>query len=412
MSTRSLLSSNLAKFSRLVSDAAEILSVEPKIIFDALSEAGIEESEEGVKLLNSKLITEEDLTDSLSDIKAPKLKMKAAVSTLKGYNPYRDEGTEDTHKPEVYLPNHNHYLSCGDCGFIRAVAEYNDRIVVECPQCGCPSMDHISASPGMSLESIINSKASAVRDNHDYFGESDKVKDELSPWGKQLIYAEEKRRKMSGNCLAESIAAGLKEYLPNLKTDFKQLKDKDLLELYIEEKDYEVEQELHRRAKHQPWVVLDPDKKINVEASVDLLKRARKMVNPTLVPIGDTIVPVYRITEINPDDNIVEICPICGGVLYRGYCDVCEVSLSGIGDDERAYLHLISKASTFDKDVYSDRWHATVSASRGIEDLMKTWPSVQKEYIELKLADSLPTFKKVRVLPSVLLTYKERDVPV
>jgi hypothetical protein len=202
--------------------------------------------------------------------------------------------------------------------------------------------------------------------------------------------------------LAQGIAQGLKEALPNMKTDFKQLKDKDLLELYILEKDYEVEQELHRRAKYQPFCVLSKDKKIDVEASLDLLKRARRMVNPTMVPVGDTIVPVYRITEINPEDNVIEICPFCGGILYKSYCDSCQSNFSGIGKDERAYVNLIATHPNFKVDSFSDKRAVLASAMAGIEDLKKTWPSVQKKFDDLKLTDSLPSMVKVRPLPSAV----------
>jgi hypothetical protein len=332
MTKKKSASPALTRLSCLIKDASEILSVEPKIIYDALAEAGIDESEEGVKLLNSPIITEEDLTDALSDIKAPKLKMKAAVSTLKGYNPYREEGT-----------------------------------------CSTP------------------------KDNVD---QESKYEKELSPWGRQLLYSHNKRMKMQGSGLAESIAEGLKEVMPNIKTDFKQLKDKDLLELYIEDMDYEIEQELHRRAKHQPFIVLDPDKKINVEASIDLLKRARKMVNPSMVPVGDTVVPVYRITEVNPDDNIIELCPICGEVLYKGYCDKCELNFAGVGDDERAYVNLISKISYFNANSFSDRKAVIASATKGLLDLRKTWPGASKQFDELKLTNNLPSLRKIRALPS------------
>lgn len=337
MNEKPFTSPALVKLSRLVSEASEILSVEPKIIFDALAEAGIDASEEGFKLLSSHLITHEDISEALSVIEAPKLKMKAAVSTLRGYNPY---------------------------------------------------------IPG---EAVYPSETKEDTDGKHY---PQGFEPKPSGWVSHFSYMDKKRRESKGSTLADGIAAGLKEVLPNTGVDFKQLKDSELLELYIKEKGYEIEQELHRRAKNQPFIILNDSKEIDREASLDLLKRSRRMVNPTLIPIGDSVVPVYRITEVNPDDNIIEICPLCDGVLYKGYCDKCKINLAGIGDDERAYIHLVSKTYAYDKRTYSDRRHTLVSASKGIEDLKKTWPSVQEQFDELKLTGSLPSFKKIRPLPS------------
>jgi len=313
----------LTRFSILVTEASQILGVEPKVIYDVLSVSGIDDTEEGVKLLNSPIITEEDLTESMSDIKAPKLKMKAAVSTLKGYNPYKEEGTR----------------SIGDYDTLKAGSTCTGELSV----------------PG-GLESI-----------------------------------------------PKLIAKGILESLPERQVDFKQLKDKDLLELYTIEKDYEIMMELSRRAKHQYWVVLKEDKSIDIETSLELLKRARRMVNPSMVPVGDSIVPVYRITEINPDDNIIEICPICGDVLYKDYCGSCESNFAGIGKEERAYINLIvTKSGNFKEDSYSDKKAILASANKGMDDLRVTWPSIQKLYDDLDMIDSLPKLRKVRTLPSVV----------
>ena len=295
-----------------IKEAAELIEISEGTLTKSLKKSGIDDTEKGLALLNSDIVTDRDLLDILECIQTqedleeiPHLKKKAAVAILRGNNPFK-------------------------------------------------------------------------QDDNKYYPPKGEDRDQT---------------------LAESIAAGLKQALP--KSDFKQLKDKELLELYIEDKDYEVEQELHRRAKHQPFVVLDSDKKINVEASIDLLKRARKMVNPSMVPVGDTVVPVYRITEVNPDDNIIEICPICGEILYKGYCDKCELNFASVGDEERAYVNLISRSSNFKADSYSDKKAVIASATKGLEDLRKTWPGASKQFDELKLTNNLPSLRKVRSLPSV-----------
>jgi hypothetical protein len=194
--------------------------------------------------------------------------------------------------------------------------------------------------------------------------------------------------------------------------DPKQLKDKELLELYDKERDYEVEQELHRRAGFQHFIVLKADpitmsdsaistkKAIDIEMSLELLKRSRRMVNPSIVPQGDLYVNVYRITELNPEDQIVEICPFCGEITYKGYCENCNSDFKGTGDNERALIKLITEMESFDKNSMSDRRAVLISAGKGLEDLRRTWPKASKKFSELSALGDLPKLKKSKSLPS------------
>lgn len=185
-----------------------------------------------------------------------------------------------------------------------------------------------------------------------------------------------------------------------------QMKDRELLQRFIDEREYEVEQELHRRAKFQPFIVLKPGKnkpgqeQIDIESTLDLLKTARKRTNPTMIPLDGKVVPVYRITELNPEDRITEICPICGEGLYKGYCPKCELDFAGVGDEERAYVALVSKKESFNPNNFSDRKAVHASAIKGLEDLKITWPSIQKEFEDLKLTNSLPQIRVVKAMPS------------
>jgi hypothetical protein len=196
--------------------------------------------------------------------------------------------------------------------------------------------------------------------------------------------------------------------------DPKQMKDKELLELYDKERDYEVEQELHRRANFQHFVVLKPSlvdgyrsffpystkKDIDIDMSLELLKRSRRMVNPTLVRQGDVFVNVYRVTELNPEDQIFEICSFCGEIMYDSYCEHCNSDFGGMGDAEKIFIKLITEMESFDKNSMSDRRAVLASTSKGLEDLRKTWPRVAKKYEELKVLGDLPKLKKSKSLPS------------
>lgn len=210
--------------------------------------------------------------------------------------------------------------------------------------------------------------------------------------------SEEKTKPSSESNITSTIVESIKAM-----RSIKELKDKDLLELYNKERDYEVEQEIHRRANHQAFIVLEqgdqtPGKeKINIEASLDLLKIARKGKTPEMIPVGDSIFPTYKITELNITERIVEICPICGETLYKGYCTKCQVNLSSIGDDERAFMKLVLDDGSLNRTVYADRTAIIELAKAGLEQLKATWPKTSKKFDELKITNSLP---KVRILKS------------
>jgi len=195
---------------------------------------------------------------------------------------------------------------------------------------------------------------------------------------------------------AQTLAEVLKANRP-----IEQWGDKELLERYAVDREYEVEQELHKRAKFQPFLLIapgthEPGKEvIDISASLDLLKSARKRTNPTMIPNGGTVVPVYRITELNLQDRIIDLCPMCGAPLSRGYCESCQVNFSGVGEDERAYVALIAKSDKFELNSFSDRKAVHASAVKGIDDLKVTWPSLMKTFDELKLTNSLP---KIRII--------------
>lgn len=208
------------------------------------------------------------------------------------------------------------------------------------------------------------------------------------------------------NTVGMDISTGKLIELSRSLKDPKQMKDRELLELYNEERDYEVGQEIHNRSKFQYVIVFLPGqegkvkKEIDIELSLDLLKRSRRMVNPSIIKQGDNIVNVYRIPELDPEDQIFEICPICGEITCKNYCEHCGSDFSATGEDEKIFISLISKMDSFDKKSLSDRRAVLVSAGKGLADLKVTWPKVAREYDKLKLTGDLPKLKKIKTLPS------------
>jgi hypothetical protein len=198
-----------------------------------------------------------------------------------------------------------------------------------------------------------------------------------------------------------------------------QWNDRELLEKYNQDKDPEVEQELHKRSSGRNFIVLSASSEqgkevIDIENSLELLKQARKRVTPSFLPIGDQgiVRPIYPILSLNMDDRIVEICPLCNETLFKGYCSHCEISLGspgtngigsvGIGYEERAYMRLVRESGKFIVDSYADRKALYASATKGLEDLKKTWPSIIKKFEELKMTNSLPKLRIVASRPDTV----------
>jgi len=182
--------------------------------------------------------------------------------------------------------------------------------------------------------------------------------------------------------------------------------DRELLEAFAEDRRHKFEKELNKRARQQNFIVLKSGKfkpgeeEIDIENSLDLMKLARKRTNPSVISIKGKIIPVYKVTELNLEDRILDLCPICGESLYKGYCESCNASFEGIGDDERAYVALIVKSDSFNPISHSDKRAVITSAMKGLEDLKTTWPSLIKSFEELKLIGDLPRLRIVANRPS------------
>jgi hypothetical protein len=294
----------LSSIGERVKKVSEFSGIDEKEIFDSLTKVGIDDTDEGLKLLNSDIASVEVLEQELSVlVRMPVLKRKAAIAILKGNDPFKKDPPE---------------------------------------------------------------------------------------------------RKV--NVVAPDAIAALTKALRNIGN----MSDQELIDLYDRERDLSVEQEIDKRAKHQPVVILtgvmyEPGKEqIDLELTCDQLKRARKGYTiPSMIPGKDKkIVRVYRITELNPDDRIVELCPICGEILYKGYCPRCELDFSGIPDDERAYVSLIVHCEKFNRSSHSDRKAVHASASKNLENLKTTWPSIAPTFEDLKLTNSLPKLRMIKNIPA------------
>jgi len=198
----------------------------------------------------------------------------------------------------------------------------------------------------------------------------------------------------------------LLEYI-RINRPITQLRDDELIALWAANRDSEIEIELQKRARGQAFIVLKLGKhtlgkeEIDQELSLELLKSARKKVNPSIIPYtNNTFATVYKISELNLNDRIIELCPICGEILWKGYCSECDSNFAGIGDDERSYIKLIVDSGKINTKTASDRKAVVVSASKGVEDLKVTWPGIFKDFEELRLTGNLLKLRKIANRPS------------
>jgi hypothetical protein len=310
------VSMSSALLSRVI-EAANFLKIPQTEILEVLKNLGIDDTPEGLMLLDSVITTTDYLEDSLhlSNNSIPILKVKVAVAILKGRDPF--------------------------------------------------------------------------------------VKSEVAMASK----------KESEGTVTNAIVDALKAQRP-----IEQLKDKELLELFQEDRDEKIAQELNRRANGMPFIVITIGKtkagleNINIEATADLLKRARKGIAQQNIVIEGGSVPVYKISELDPESLINEICPICEERdLYRGYCDKCNMLFTGLSDDVQKFMMLVARSSGFSRKTASDRKDLYETAKKGFDALVSEWPSVAKEFKRLQIIDELPKLRRARSTPSVLKDPFYRD---
>jgi len=217
-----------------------------------------------------------------------------------------------------------------------------------------------------------------------------------------LLKEQDSREAVAPAPKAEPFTEALKSIRP-----IQQWNDRELLEKFAQDRDPEIEQELHKRSSGRNFVVLltgknEPGKEaVDIENSLELLKVARKRVTPSFLPMGENgvVSPIYPILSLNLNDRMVEICPLCGETLFKGYCQKCNANFAGIADDERAYVKLVAQSDNYVGGI-SDRKAIMASASKGLEDLRLTWPSISPTFDELKITGNLPKLRLISSRPN------------
>jgi len=265
--------------------------------------------------------------------------------------------------------------------------------ILNSPTTSVPDLESILSDCADKIIKPLKLKAAAA-----LLKDGDKERD-LDPVAKQEV-PEVLEKKLD---TMVDVAEALKSFRP-----IQQWCDRELLEKFALDRDSEIEQELHKRSFGRNIIILkqgknEPGKEeIDISNSLELLKMARKRVTPTIIPVGNegVVSPVYPILRLNIQDRIVEHCPLCSETLYMGFCEKCNVRFTDIGDDERAFIHLIASSDQFDVNSFSDKKAVIASASKGIVDLRLTWPSLSQKFDELKITGDLPKLKFISSRPT------------
>lgn len=195
-----------------------------------------------------------------------------------------------------------------------------------------------------------------------------------------------------------------------------QWSDKDVLDAYIDTEDDQYEYELNKRAKGRRFIILNDTEPetINVEASLNMLKRARKENPPSHYKSGTEIIYVYRIEDYHSRNRVRAESPFHPKVaLFDDYCPVSNISFEGIDVRVRKVMRLIlehevelTRRDKIDmvaivRSIKSNVRNAESSVKEQISALIDMYPDIGSEYKKRKLLGTLPPLKMIESVSSV-----------
>lgn len=183
-----------------------------------------------------------------------------------------------------------------------------------------------------------------------------------------------------------------------------QWSDEEVLTKYIETDDEVYESELQRRAKNRRFIILKKgtQEEVDVEASLAMLKRARKEEIPPFVigidnekPGGGGKFHIYKVEEYHVSNRIRYESPLRPGVmLFDGFCQVTNQNFKNVGDPARKMLRLIyndiGQQSRMDETKLVE-----IAEKEGLDGLGRIYPEIHENYMKLAMTDSLPSLKTI-----------------
>jgi len=176
-----------------------------------------------------------------------------------------------------------------------------------------------------------------------------------------------------------------------------QWSDEEVLTKYIETDDEQYESELQRRSKNRRFIVLkEGNKEVDVEASLLMLKRARKEEIPSFF-IGEDkkVIHIYKVEAYHIDNRVRYESPLRPGVmLFDGFCKVSNQNFKNVGDPARKFLRLIHLFGGTQSRMEEAKL-VKIAEKEGVDGLGKIFPEILVQYMELSAIDGLPSLKTI-----------------
>lgn len=170
-----------------------------------------------------------------------------------------------------------------------------------------------------------------------------------------------------------------------------QFSDEELLRRYQEDAPTEILEELAKRSHKRSFVVFKAGlNEIDVKASLELLRIARRQETPNTYLVNNQLTRTYRVGEFPM--TYVEECPIHSQViLTNDYCEQCENSWSEITTEQRI---LVRVAKIIDKLPPLIDLSDLISKFKNEPEFLLKIPSIELRHRELKEENKLPTLRR------------------
>jgi hypothetical protein len=117
-----------------------------------------------------------------------------------------------------------------------------------------------------------------------------------------------------------------------------------------------------------------------------MLKEARKIQTPTVIPRDSKLVGVYTISQVTLKHRMRDVCPLDGmSILFRNFCPHCRKDFSSIPKEDRV---IIAVAKKYYKDT--DKLYETYKNGL-LPAVYAEYPELVHEVATRKMTGTIPT---------------------
>lgn len=163
-----------------------------------------------------------------------------------------------------------------------------------------------------------------------------------------------------------------------------QWSNNELLAEYSKDGSFAVHDELIKRSKGRYVVIFNEDNSLDVENTLNLLRKSQYQDTPQLYKIDGELKEVYRIGDF-PLLLFFE-CPIHKDViLLDGYCDKCVSHWDVENTEHNVFFRMVFESNNVDFRLYKDK---------SLPELKSLFPQVWLQYKSLAEEGTLPSLKR------------------